>query len=374
MVKPRSHEENRSVLCILCFTKSKGLRPVTEAQTETIRTYFLVDYNPHFVFYPTGICCTCRIICSQYAIGNFTRTIQVHKYKRSIPLATRKTSQMCSCEICSTARLSIGTSEQTTVKPQRGRPRLTDHVNEPIVASICKRCYTEVGRGKRHVCTKTERVANLSNVLDDGKATASGESVVSSFLNKRMKMGESSVKLRNLRGKPSTFLNAAASESDSAFRVSTEELFQMKADNNLSIRKTLSIAKSFREHGVKFESGFRDKLSVLNRQLKDFFEITSLRSAADNGTTEHVEDTPVVYCTDVPGLIQHIKEKRQIGEALIKIGIDGGGKFFKITLSVIPTNPQHQSKSNQFKDSGVRRFVQFSQENYFSNLIFFLFI
>lgn len=360
MSKARSHEENRRVVCILCFKKSDGIRAVTEKQTKTIRTYFIADYDSSLTFYPSVLCGTCRIVCSQYATGNFKRTIQLHKYMRSVPVATRRNPQRCSCEICETARLGMDKTVNKTTNRKRGRPRLTVNDGEPKVAQICTKCYAHVGRGRRHDCTKTKRVINLGNILDDKEAALSGEAVVSSFLNRRMKKGESSIQLRNRRGKPSTFSKQSSQKpSNSNVRISAQQLYKLKADNNLSVRKTLSVAKSLRGHGVQFESGFRDKMSTLNRQLMNFFEISSIKSAVDNGSTLPVEDTPIIYCTDVPGLIKHIKEKRQIDndEVLIKLGIDGGGSFFKITLSIVPTSQQNQPSSNQFKDSGVRRFV-----------------
>lgn len=74
---------------------------------------------------------------------------------------------------------------------------------------------------------------------------------------------------------------------------------------------------------------------------------------------QHV-DLPVVYCTDVPKLIERVREGRSIGEEnqLIKLGIDGGGGSFKITLTVMSTDPaQHRGLKGEFKQGGVKRLL-----------------
>lgn len=136
--------------------------------------------------------------------------------------------------------------------------------------------------------------------------------------------------------------------------MSALNVFEMKTDNNFSVRKTLNVVRNFRKSGVKFETNLKKKLSSYNRQLQDFFEIKSM---GDIGGSESVKDIPIVYCTDVKGLIQKIQEARKMfgEEMLIKIGIDGGGGFFKITLSIISL--EQETESNRFKDGGVRRSV-----------------
>lgn len=69
-------------------------------------------------------------------------------------------------------------------------------------------------------------------------------------------------------------------------------------------------------------------------------------------------NTPVVYCTDVPNLIERVKLARKFEEGdeiLIKVGIDGGGGFLKITLSILSLN--HAQSPDSFKESGVKRLL-----------------
>lgn len=112
--------------------------------------------------------------------------------------------------------------------------------------------------------------------------------------------------------------------------------------------------KTIRESGVKIEPGVREKLVEMNRQLKDLFEVVQLSSIT--GKVGSSSDEVVVYCTDVPELINRIKRSRPTAgdDFLVKIGIDGGRSFLKITLSVISPQTEHLA-GNDFKDGGVKK-------------------
>ncbi|XP_055605671.1 uncharacterized protein LOC129753848 [Uranotaenia lowii] len=89
----------------------------------------------------------------------------------------------------------------------------------------------------------------------------------------------------------------------------------------------------------------------MNRQLKDLFDVVQLSSITGNvaPSSDHV----VAYCTDVPELINRIKRSRPpVDDFVVKIGIDGGRSFFKITLSVISPQMEHLAG---FKDGGVKK-------------------
>jgi hypothetical protein len=114
------------------------------------------------------------------------------------------------------------------------------------------------------------------------------------------------------------------------------------------------MVKSIRASGVKIEPGVRNKLVEMNRQLKDLFEVVQLSSVTEKvaSSSDHV----VAYCTNVPELINRIKLSRSTAgdDCLVKIGIDGGRSFFKITLSLIFPPTEHLAE-NRFKDGGVKK-------------------
>lgn len=202
MVRPKSHEENRHVVCALCFAKSGTMRKVSELHKNTISEYFISDFKKREADYPDVICGTCRIVCDQYAAGNFTRKINLHKYEQK-SFAITRSKQKCSCHICETARSTI---KKVPEQVKRGRPRLTE-MKSKNVKRICNDCLSEIGRGKKHFCNVSERVSNLNTLLDDNPSISrAGEAAVSNFLNaKTSAAGSSTIQLRNRRGKPSIF-------------------------------------------------------------------------------------------------------------------------------------------------------------------------
>lgn len=169
------------------------------------------------------------------------------------------------------------------------------------------------------------------------------------------------IKLSNRRGKPSTFQKVFPSNSQATTsNISTQQLFKLKADNNLSLRKTLNVVKSIRGCGINVEPDTKMRLQQLNKQLEQFFGLAEpgLSFEHCDGQTVHI-DTPIVYCKDIPGLVQRVTEARSLDmqNMLVKLGIDGGGGFFKVTLSIISMNSDHPQHVGTFKDSGVRRII-----------------
>lgn len=87
-----------------------------------------------------------------------------------------------------------------------------------------------------------------------------------------------------------------------------------------------------------------------NHILDKYFaeeELTFVRKDGDK-VTEYLKRT-IVFCTDVAGLIDDIIEKRGLSaDIIIRLGIDGGGGFLKIAVSVFEIDSSPNT-------SGVRR-------------------
>ncbi|XP_065087034.1 uncharacterized protein LOC135708811 [Ochlerotatus camptorhynchus] len=294
------------------------------------------------------------------SVNGNSRKVVVHKYKFNYSKSTR-TNSKCTCEVCGAAQLKYGKNLPGTVpRKENQRNSKPSNLNTTKVIRevirMCNTCLTEIGRGKNHVCTVTERSENLANL--------------SKFLAEKVSTsGSENIRLSNRRGKPSVFLKANSTVSlKERKRMRTEDMFKVKTENNLSMRKTLRIMKSLKRGGVSFETGLKGKLSKLNSQLGDLFSIVELGEVhglkksklkcsflAENVHLGQCADVPVIFCNNISELLQRIKKSRHTSEEelFIKLGIDGGGGFFKITLSVV--SKTQNNSTDDFKDSGVKR-------------------
>ena len=79
---------------------------------------------------------------------------------------------------------------------------------------------------------------------------------------------------------------------------------------------------------------------------------------------------PTTICNDIQSLIDKVIAERNLpaDDALVRVGIDGGGGFLKICVSIFDIHNQHSTSTN-FKDSGVKRIFIVAitpnvQENY----------
>ena len=67
-----------------------------------------------------------------------------------------------------------------------------------------------------------------------------------------------------------------------------------------------------------------------------------------------------VVCNDVQGLIEKVAFERGHDNVDVKLGLDGGGEFFKICVSLLPrseSEPNQSTKHKFFADSGVKKLL-----------------
>lgn len=125
--------------------------------------------------------------------------------------------------------------------------------------------------------------------------------------------------------------------------------------------KALAIFRSWKGRKT-FESNLKGKLQADDRILKEYF-----------GSKEMLLDSEckvIAYCTDVKKLIADLLDRREVSnQHIVKIGIDGGGGFLKVCLSILEAN-QNQTSQNEkkfsyadglskenYKDGGVQKLI-----------------
>ena len=85
------------------------------------------------------------------------------------------------------------------------------------------------------------------------------------------------------------------------------------------------------------ETGMKGKLTDRNHKLDDMFEVKSEDFEFKNKETDeiHIEKRPVVFCKNKEQFVDFVKKWRNVNNPLLKVMIDGGGNFLKVSLSVI---------------------------------------
>lgn len=350
MTPPRTHEENRSKVCVLCLKKS-NLRQISEKTVLLVKNRFLPDIDVRSGYYPKQICCRCS-----FAI-NENQNVEVHKYKNFQRVSTRS-GMLCKCDVCVAARVTLTQfgGYQINNSKKRGRPSVSENSKKVRTAKLCTICYSELSKGKRHSCTRVERQQNLLQMVT-GDRPRSGDSVVAAYL-KENRDSDGSIALANIRGRPSHWVTGSA-VSRSTKVLSMDDMFLIKNICDLSTRKTLRLSSALRGMDIEVPSNLPQQITNANQMLKEFFSITriSFDLEKEKKNPQACASTkPAVYCNDVKALIQFILTVRSLSlaDVFFKIGADGGGGSFKITLSIVEKNQRNEKGG---KDTGVKKLL-----------------
>ena len=112
------------------------------------------------------------------------------------------------------------------------------------------------------------------------------------------------------------------------------------------------------------ERGFKESLIKHSHSLDEYFKmlkISYLKVDKDTKVSENFEQCTVV-CNDLPKFVDLVLQKRSLENSeslLVKVGIDGGGGFLKICLSVFDmdnlVSGNKVGLSKKFKDSGIKK-------------------
>ena len=148
----------------------------------------------------------------------------------------------------------------------------------------------------------------------------------------------------------------------------TDDMRVIRKSADLSSRQTISIMEDLNRaagHTV-FETGAKQKMCEKNHSLDCFFDrmkIQFVRNVAGSKKTENF-DQHVVVTNDIPTFIDKVLEVRSLdrSKCLVKVGMDGGGGFFKICLSIFNLMMRDDESKGvrglgkKFVDSGVKKF------------------
>ncbi|KAJ6637216.1 Protein doublesex [Pseudolycoriella hygida] len=382
--KAGSHEENRAKVCLWCFKKAnrcgtrKFVKIMPNGNIENLInlhiTYTVL--NQHL---PSAICSTC--LRNLYKVKNGTTlNIELPDFSKLIaPVKTREAIKLpCNCTMCRLVKAPL------ILKGKYTKARTTIVGKTPI-PNMCRRCLTFVGRGKRHKCNSSTRVENIKNIVQ--QTTPKGqEHVVSSILKEKVNETGSTTMLLSQRTGHRLRVSVNSKKEKKETLISSSDILKMQVSLGLSQNETLEMASMIRTSTGNrkiIESNLKKKVSGQIHSLDDFFDVQMFIFIREKAKTkEYSEETrSVVYCNNLVGLIEWIQGKRELQDVRIKIGIDGGGNFLKLCVTIqSSTNDdddeavkRHKYKdgvlSKKFLDSGVKKLLIIgaspsTQENY----------
>lgn len=366
----RSHAECREALCLLCMKKEKDLRPVTTSIQCSIEKFYVSGYELEDERLPTAICMTCRNILLQHEKDDFSRTIDLFDFSLigSVPYQTR--SQVaCQCFICERVRQTICPGGGKSKGMNR---RGASAVCKPTVLKLCSSCLSTIQRGKVHVCTKTSRYNNLSQLGGD-----SNEQIAASVLKTMASQKRDATVQLSVHGGRHPLIVTVSPDSSQGSRttLSSTDMMNIQGDLHLSDRDTLKLGVHLRSASTCPRSVITPKLKeclyTSNHRLNTYF-VTKQMDFIRTEKNVVVEETPrwAVICENVDNFLDYIIQQREYGETeiLIRIGIDGGQGFLKICVSVFALD-RGLAQAQSYKDSSVQRIfilaiVPNVQENY----------
>lgn len=221
---------------------------------------------------------------------------------------------------------------------QPGRPSRSSAVVAPKPVSLCIRCLGAFSVGDIHHCRLKDRAKNLK------------QHVPKSILKKAsFEMNDSVSKCCQTYHKSSCLASNEFFQDSKMPRplVSHEAIQRAKTKANLSQSQTLKFVSEIAKD-VLIQPHLRDHLSLSNTQFLEVFSIDIVEGT--NGCP-----TPIVYCCNLGALINFVLQQRKLApsDVLVRLSIDEGRGFLKLSASFVKTTGQAE-ESSFFKSSGVK--------------------
>lgn len=253
----------------------------------------------------------------------------------------------------------------------------------------CGACFSLCHRGKPHVCNSKTRLNNLKSFINESSPLLK-EKIASSLIKEKIKDEKTSSRSALVTFSTCNNRSVKVALNPKKSTISADDMQKMQSSFQLSQKAIIGIGSMLRVAAKDrkiVESGLKGKLSKTIHQVDNFFESKSFEFKHMKGKEISDVSQTTVYCKNVEGLIQFVKDKRGVSDAHLKLGLDGGGGFLKLCLSIQSEDqPESADRKRQkfedgvaakrFKDSGVKKLiilalVQSCQENYENvNLLF----
>ena len=356
--RPLTHDENRHKVCVVCF--QKGGYPITPIVLQRIQRNFIEDFDLNEECCPAAICGKCRSDLQDIDCGKKDLSVlpEVFDFAKVLPEYVRSTRAVpnptCNCEICNVARVSLSFTMRKKGRPGKTAPPFP--TTDRCIVKICTACKTPVGRGKSHKCNVSTLRKNLISVCEDVDDRTKDILASKIITDKCEEQNTKHIKLQT-RG-PNDLPIGVHEEKVNSTRFTSQQMSslqvvmgasnkQMKCEIIPFIRSVMGRSSVERKTETFLQN--RDK------HLEDFFKHTTIDF--DDGLK------PVVYCNNVPALVEHVCNVRDLDygsrDLNIKLGIDSGGCFMKFCLSIFSSSDSSTSSTERktYLDSSVKKII-----------------
>lgn len=407
----RSHDENRSVLCGLCFRK-RDLRNITDTQLGQLRA--LVDYNYSLdnIKYQRVLCKVCAMDLTAHdknptSPGRKLLKPSYTNLKFPPVYGTRAAEDAaCPCTVCEMASCTLtpGAFQQAIphiqekywmlLFPDLPYPgaKLSSKPTPPV-EHRCSLCHAVVGKGRSHKCTKTGMQDNLHKIVKDKSLKSKekiGGKVLKNIFDEKVVSARGGTVLLSTGGRKLPVTLSLKLNKPRFTHSNLRRLQVIKGDSDRGIKKfAQAIRHTFGRQSV--EPGFAEILTQRNKQLGHLFEVKTFEmkkkpakkknNDGDIETGDPNDDNildddgyftytvPGVVAPDLDALIKEVVEARDLdpGDVQVICGLDNGQKFNKIAFLVKQKQTSLEEKGRQrrsmelfrdkFKDSGVKMLI-----------------
>ena len=318
-VYDKGHDDYRKVCCFFCLRKGEGKKtdaPLSARETELIVSHFFPNFEMEKDFLPLGCCGSCRANLSY----RFGKTQRLERYKpfpcesdnsfyqdiidsiRKLPRGSGG-NKNCQCFICEPAHKDF-----TTMKVRAGLPK-------PEFSN-------EVSRDNRSL--DQSRLSEVTDLM--GKLTPKTKDmlVVARIKEKQVvesKTHEDPISFTGAAGgTPVQVITGTKAKKklmyDDKPPVPRSTFENMASSTDLSNQKAKTIAREFRlsQGKTSIEAGFAEGLAAGPKVLKKYFTTKYIDLEIKKENLVVKERKKLVYCHDLSGFANYVKEDRGITE------------------------------------------------------------
>ena len=222
----------------------------------------------------------------------------------------------------------------TILPRKKGRPLTSATLDDPFsqpksTVTVCTMCKSSIARGVSHkfnITTFRENMMAMCQASDERTKDILAGSLIKE---KAEQFHSTNICLSTTGSNPLSINTSCHATQHPTFKADDLSMLQtsLGVSNVAMVRKVIPFLR--KTHGRRAVETFVDKkLQGRDCALANFFSTTVLQ------TEERL--IPLVYCNDVAGFVTHVIEFRSLAldNVRIKIGLDGGGGFFKVCLNI----------------------------------------